>query len=82
MTELISAILETPLYILLFGSGGVLVIIVAIVSVIIQRKKSNFDSTINVRKSKKTEIKNNSLRNQSIQVEKSEDTTISGNKWG
>lgn len=80
MTELISAILETPLYILLFGSGGVLVIIVAIVSVIIQRKKSNFDSTINVRKSKKTEIKNNSLRNQSIQVEKSEDTTISGNK--
>lgn len=80
MTELISAILETPLYILLFGSGGVLVIIVAIVSVIIQRKKSNFDSTINVRKSKKTEIKNNSLRNQSIQVEKSEDTIISGNK--
>lgn len=80
MTELISEILETPLYILLFGSGGVLVIIVAIVSVIIQRKKSNFDSTINVRKSKKTEIKNNSLRNQSIQVEKSEDTTISGNK--
>lgn len=80
MAELISTILETPLYILLFGSGGVLVIIVAIVSVIIQKKKSNFDSTINVRKSKKTEIKNNSLRNQSIQVEKSEDTTISGNK--
>ncbi|WP_373265931.1 hypothetical protein [Hungatella hathewayi] len=80
MTELIGTILENPLYILLFGSGGVLVIIVAIVSVIIQKKKSNFDSTINVRKSKKTEIKNNSLKNQSIQVEKSEDTTISRNK--
>lgn len=78
MVEFFSTILKNPLYILLFGSGGVLAIIVAIMSII--QKKSNFDNAINVRKSKKTEIIDNSLQNQLIQVEKSEDTTISGNK--
>lgn len=80
MKELISTILNNPLYILLFGSGGILVIIVAIISVIIQKKKSALDNTINVVKSKKTEIKYNHLKKQSIQVEKCEDTIITGNK--
>lgn len=81
MTELLNLIIESPLYVVLFGSGGILVVIVAIVSIIFQRKKKDkVQNNITVSKSKGTEIKNNELDNRSIKVEKSEDTSISGNK--
>lgn len=81
VTELLNLILESPLYMVFFGSGGILAVIVAIVSIFFQkRKKDKGQNIITVRKSKGTEIKNNKLDNRSIKVEKSEETSINGNK--
>ena len=81
MTELISTILNNPLYLLLFGGGGVLAIIIAVIAVVVQlKKKDSSSSSITIKKSKETKIRNNFLKDKDIRVEKSEDTTISGNK--
>lgn len=80
MPMLFNTILENPLYALLFGGGGILVVIIAIVSIIVQVKKEKNHNKIIVKKSKKTEIRDNHLKNQTIQVNKSEDTIVSDNK--
>lgn len=81
MVELINSILQAPLYVLLFGGGGILVVIVAVISVIVTiKKKKKQDGSITVKNSKKTEIKNNVVKGTAIDVEKSEDTVVSGNK--
>ncbi len=83
MTELINLILKDPLYVLFFGGGGILVVLVAVISIVVTiKKKSASESNIIVKNSKKTEIKNNTMEGTTIQVEKSEDTVVCGNKRG
>ena len=40
MTIFFNTILSSPLYTILFGSGGILVIIISILTIIIQKKRS------------------------------------------
>lgn len=83
MTELINLILQNPIYVLFFGGGGILVVLVAVISIVVTiKKKSDSESNIIVKDSKKTKIKNNTMKETAIQVEKSEDTVVSGNKRG
>lgn len=73
-------ILSNPIYILLFGSGGILAIIISIIAVVLQIRKGKNRRGIYVAKSKKTSITNNDMRNQSIEVKESDNTNISENK--
>ena len=77
----IESILQTSMYTLLFGGGGILTIVVSVVSVMASIKKKNpSEGNIIVEGSKKTEIRNNKAEGKTIQVERSEDTVINDNK--
>jgi len=78
--EIINLILASPFYSLLIGGGGILVVIISVASIVIQRKKARGSNGIFVNKSKKTSIVDNEFNNLTIDVIKSDDTTIHKNK--
>lgn len=69
-------IISNPFYIFLFGSGGVLAIIISICAIISSKKYKN---RIKIVRSKKTSIKGNKINNQSINVNNCEETEIHNN---
>lgn len=81
--ELISTLLSNPLYILLFGSGGVLVIALTIIAIVFTRRKRQSTNVpqmqkgIVVDKSKKINITENQTP---VNIMNSEEIKIHRNK--
>ncbi|MCD8022046.1 MAG: hypothetical protein LUF30_03400 [Lachnospiraceae bacterium] len=74
-------VISSNLYIFLFGSGGILAVIVAVIAIIAQRRNKRKRHGIFINESKNTRIdKNNLSRDTSIVVEKSEGTDVRDNK--
>lgn len=76
----VSNILENPIYIFLFGGGGILAVIVAVTKIIFSKDKHIKHADISVSKSEETEICKNDLKGTSIKVDGSKHTIISNNK--
>lgn len=79
MTNFFNIVLNSPIYIILFGSGGILTIIISVLAIVIQRKKK-YGRCITVRSSQNTKIENNKLDTKEIQVSKSRDIVIKNNE--
>ena len=79
MTNFFNIVLNTPIYFILFGSGGILTIIISVLAIITQKKKK-YGSCITVRSSQNTNIENNKLDKKEIQVSKSKDIVIKDNE--
>lgn len=74
--KIFETIISNPIYILLFGSGGLLAIAISVFSIITTRKSKK---NINIRNSKKTSITENNIKNQSIIVKNCKKTDIHNN---
>lgn len=77
--ELIRQMISNPLYSLLVGSGGVLIIVITWLE-LKRGKKDKDKNEIRVEKSEKVKICNNDIKNGKIVVRKSSDTTVNENK--
>ena len=78
MSNFFNMLLSSPLYIILFGSGGILVIIISALTIVIQKRK-NSNGSITINSSENTKIENNNLNTKEIQISKSKGTVIKDN---
>lgn len=78
--KLINQIISNPVYLLLFGSGGVLSIIVAALTIFTKKRKNKGNGKLQIENNYKTKIEGNKIHGR-IRIKDNKSSTIVNNEF-